>query len=124
MLISISSIFIHNMILFLQWTHKVNFRIGRTGRRDRSGTAYTFFTEKNQKSASQLVQILQEAKQVCKYVFIYLLAIWLNPFVPSIYFDDYVLGDVVCLYCVKYPKIIFQYIGENISFCSCRLVIE
>jgi len=38
-------------------------RIGRTGRRDNKGTAYTFFTEKNQKSASQLIQILTEAKQ-------------------------------------------------------------
>jgi len=38
-------------------------RIGRTGRKDNAGTAYTFITEKNSKSASQLIQILTEAKQ-------------------------------------------------------------
>jgi len=39
-------------------------RIGRTGRKNNSGTAYTFLTEKNSKSAGQLIQILTEAKQV------------------------------------------------------------
>jgi len=38
-------------------------RIGRTGRKNNAGTAYTFITEKNGKSASQLIQILTEAKQ-------------------------------------------------------------
>jgi len=38
-------------------------RIGRTGRRNNSGTAYTFFTEKNGKNAGPLIQILTEAKQ-------------------------------------------------------------
>ncbi len=42
----------------------VDFRIGRTGRRNNSGTAYTFFTEKNGKNAGPLIQILTEAKQV------------------------------------------------------------
>jgi superfamily II DNA/RNA helicase len=41
-----------------------DFRIGRTGRRNNSGTAYTFFTEKNGKNAGPLIQILTEAKQV------------------------------------------------------------
>ncbi len=40
------------------------FRIGRTGRRNNAGTAYTFFTEKNGKNAGPLIQILTEAKQV------------------------------------------------------------
>ena len=39
-------------------------RIGRTGRKDNTGTAYTFFTDKNRKNATDLIQILSEAKQV------------------------------------------------------------
>ena len=38
-------------------------RIGRTGRRDRRGTAYTFFTRNNAKQASDLVDVLREAQQ-------------------------------------------------------------
>ncbi|KAH9423592.1 putative ATP-dependent RNA helicase ddx17 [Dermatophagoides pteronyssinus] len=38
-------------------------RIGRTGRRDRKGTAYTFFTLNNAKQASDLIDVLKEAKQ-------------------------------------------------------------
>ncbi|KAK0410995.1 hypothetical protein QR680_005421 [Steinernema hermaphroditum] len=38
-------------------------RIGRTGRRDTKGTAYTFFTPTNAPKAADLVKILQEAKQ-------------------------------------------------------------
>jgi len=38
-------------------------RIGRTGRRDRKGTAYTFFTQQNAKYAPDLVKILAEAGQ-------------------------------------------------------------
>lgn len=38
-------------------------RIGRTGRRDRRGTAYTFFTRANAKQASDLVNVLREAHQ-------------------------------------------------------------
>jgi len=39
-------------------------RIGRTGRSDKKGTAYTFFTRENGKYAKDLMGILQEAKQV------------------------------------------------------------
>ena len=39
-------------------------RIGRTARADRTGTAYTFFTHSNGKLASELVSVMQEAKQV------------------------------------------------------------
>lgn len=38
-------------------------RIGRTGRRDRKGTAYTFFTDANAKQANELIGVLTEAKQ-------------------------------------------------------------
>ncbi|KAG9510480.1 putative ATP-dependent RNA helicase DDX5 [Fragariocoptes setiger] len=38
-------------------------RIGRTGRRDRRGTAYTFFTRANGKQANDLIQVLREASQ-------------------------------------------------------------
>lgn len=38
-------------------------RIGRTGRRDKRGTAYTFFTRANAKQASDLVDVLREAQQ-------------------------------------------------------------
>lgn len=38
-------------------------RIGRTGRRDASGTAHTFFTEDNAAQARDLVAVLLEAKQ-------------------------------------------------------------
>lgn len=39
-------------------------RIGRTGRRNRTGTAYTLFTKKNSPKAKDLVSVLTEAKQV------------------------------------------------------------
>ena len=39
-------------------------RIGRTGRAGQSGTAYTFFTRKNAKQANDLVEVLNEAKQI------------------------------------------------------------
>jgi len=39
-------------------------RIGRTGRSDKTGTSYTFFTDKNGKQAQELVAVLAEAKQV------------------------------------------------------------
>lgn len=39
-------------------------RIGRTGRSNKTGTAYTFFTRQNGKHAKDLVAILQEANQV------------------------------------------------------------
>lgn len=38
-------------------------RIGRTGRRNNRGTAYTFFTRANAKQASDLVDVLREAQQ-------------------------------------------------------------
>lgn len=38
-------------------------RIGRTGRRDKLGTAYTFFTRDNGKQASDLIGVLREANQ-------------------------------------------------------------
>lgn len=38
-------------------------RIGRTGRCDRTGTAYTFFTSNNAKQANELIAVLKEAKQ-------------------------------------------------------------
>lgn len=38
-------------------------RIGRTGRSDTLGTSYTFFTENNARQASDLVNVLREAKQ-------------------------------------------------------------
>ncbi|CAL4076322.1 unnamed protein product, partial [Meganyctiphanes norvegica] len=39
-------------------------RIGRTGRADHTGTAYTFFTMENAKQARDLIEVLKEAKQV------------------------------------------------------------
>merc|ERR1719232_1688045 len=39
-------------------------RIGRTGRKDNKGTAYTLFTPNNGPKARDLVEVLQEAKQV------------------------------------------------------------
>ncbi len=39
-------------------------RIGRTGRRDRTGTAYTLFTPSNAPKANDLINVLTEAKQV------------------------------------------------------------
>jgi len=38
-------------------------RIGRTGRCDKIGTAYTFFTYSNAKNARELVKVLEEARQ-------------------------------------------------------------
>lgn len=39
-------------------------RIGRTGRSNKTGTAYTFFTSGNYKQAGDLIEVLKEAKQV------------------------------------------------------------
>ena len=39
-------------------------RIGRTGRMDKRGTAYTFFTYSNQKQANELIDVLKEANQI------------------------------------------------------------
>merc|ERR1719245_215450 len=39
-------------------------RIGRTGRKDRTGTAYTLFTSANSAKAKDLCNVLSEAKQV------------------------------------------------------------
>jgi len=38
-------------------------RIGRTARAERTGTAYTFFTQGNAKNASELIQVMEEAGQ-------------------------------------------------------------
>lgn len=38
-------------------------RIGRTARAEKTGTAYTFFTEGNGKNASELVKVMEEAGQ-------------------------------------------------------------
>ena len=39
-------------------------RIGRTGRKDRTGTSYTLFSPKNAPKAKDLIEVLLEAKQV------------------------------------------------------------
>jgi superfamily II DNA/RNA helicase len=39
-------------------------RIGRTGRSDKTGTAYAFFTPNNSKQANDLIGVLKEANQV------------------------------------------------------------
>lgn len=38
-------------------------RIGRTGRCQQAGTAYTFFTPNNQRQAKELIAVLTEANQ-------------------------------------------------------------
>ena len=38
-------------------------RIGRTARADKSGTAYTFFTAGDSKTAQELIDVLQDASQ-------------------------------------------------------------
>jgi superfamily II DNA/RNA helicase len=38
-------------------------RIGRTGRRDNKGVAYTFFSDEDEKQSSDLVKVLQQSKQ-------------------------------------------------------------
>lgn len=38
-------------------------RIGRTGRRRQTGTAYAFFTSHNMKHAGDLIEVLREAGQ-------------------------------------------------------------
>lgn len=42
-------------------------RIGRTGRSNNTGTAYTLFTNQNAPKAKDLVNVLKEANQVCFY---------------------------------------------------------
>lgn len=41
----------------------VIYSIGRTGRRDNKGVAYTFFTDEDEKQAYDLVKVLQQANQ-------------------------------------------------------------
>lgn len=38
-------------------------RIGRTGRSEATGTAYTFITDLNPKQAKELISVIEEAKQ-------------------------------------------------------------
>lgn len=38
-------------------------RIGRTGRRDRRGTSYSFFSYADARIADDLIKVLQEARQ-------------------------------------------------------------
>lgn len=38
-------------------------RIGRTGRRNTTGTSYAFFTPNNSRQAKDLISVLQEANQ-------------------------------------------------------------
>ena len=38
-------------------------RIGRTARADKSGTAYTFFTEGDSKASAELIAVMTDAKQ-------------------------------------------------------------
>lgn len=38
-------------------------RIGRTGRSNTTGTAYTLFTEENAGQAADLIKVMKEAKQ-------------------------------------------------------------
>lgn len=45
-------------------------RIGRTARSNKTGTAYTFFTSNNAKQAQELIDVLQEAKQVSLAAFV------------------------------------------------------
>lgn len=40
-------------------------RIGRTGRSNNTGTAYTLFTYQNAAKAGDLINVLKEANQVC-----------------------------------------------------------
>uniref|UniRef100_A0A183CG26 RNA helicase n=1 Tax=Globodera pallida TaxID=36090 RepID=A0A183CG26_GLOPA len=39
-------------------------RIGRTGRQEKTGTSYTFFTQQNAPKARDLIKVLEEAKQI------------------------------------------------------------
>lgn len=43
-------------------------RIGRTGRSNNTGTAYTLFTTTNSAKANDLVNVLQEANQVIYFI--------------------------------------------------------
>ena len=52
------------MLIFYFNFFFINFRIGRTGRRDKTGTAYTLFTPTNSAKAKDLMDVLTEAKQV------------------------------------------------------------
>lgn len=45
-------------------------RIGRTGRSNNTGTAYTLFTGQNSGKATDLISVLQEANQVIKAFFV------------------------------------------------------
>lgn len=45
-------------------------RIGRTGRSNNTGTAYTLFTTTNSAKANDLVNVLQEANQVNIFFFV------------------------------------------------------
>lgn len=71
--------FVHNDELFYADVEDVKFvinldypsnsedyvhRIGRTGRSQRTGTAYAFFTPNNAHKANDLIQVLEEANQI------------------------------------------------------------
>lgn len=56
-------------------------RIGRTGRSNNTGTAYTLFTYQNAAKAGDLINVLKEANQVCS------LSSHKNPSFPRSIFD-------------------------------------
>jgi len=56
-------------------------RIGRTGRSNNTGTAYTLFTHSNANKANDLIQVLREAHQVRKRFYI-----WWNYLIQTCYF--------------------------------------
>lgn len=47
-------------------------RIGRTGRSNNTGTAYTLFTHQNSAKANDLINVLKEANQVSNLLEVYL----------------------------------------------------
>ena len=51
-------------------------RIGRTARSNKTGTAYTFFTSNNAKQAQELIDVLQEAKQVGYTIHLHIYLLW------------------------------------------------
>lgn len=46
-------------------------RIGRTGRSNNTGTAYTLFTIQNASKAGDLINVLKEANQVSLFIWIF-----------------------------------------------------
>lgn len=86
-------------------------RIGRTGRCQQPGTAYTFFTPNNQRQAKELIAVLTEANQPINSKLADLAALAKASYSSKLIFLSYLKS-----YQLMYLVSLHVYMRENESF--------